>query len=129
MPIPFWAVFCPSSWATGLCEDLIKQNKGESRYSTNKKFQLQSARCEAVMRMTPSKAREELVVLSTPAPGPSSLHMQIAPIDSTAPTTPISVSPAQFNGCHRFGWIRPKPTIYFHIMYPRKGSLQRLQNT
>ncbi|KAG8273104.1 hypothetical protein J6590_028996 [Homalodisca vitripennis] len=24
----------PSSWATGLCEDLIKQNKGESRYST-----------------------------------------------------------------------------------------------
>ncbi|KAG8283495.1 hypothetical protein J6590_016762 [Homalodisca vitripennis] len=27
-------LFCPSSWATGLCEDLIKQNKGESRYST-----------------------------------------------------------------------------------------------
>ncbi|KAG8246016.1 hypothetical protein J6590_049295 [Homalodisca vitripennis] len=28
------ALFCPSSWVTGLCEDLIKQNKGESRYST-----------------------------------------------------------------------------------------------
>ncbi|KAG8312107.1 hypothetical protein J6590_030022 [Homalodisca vitripennis] len=25
---------CPSSWTTGLCEDLIKQNKGESRHST-----------------------------------------------------------------------------------------------
>ncbi|KAG8243003.1 hypothetical protein J6590_054052 [Homalodisca vitripennis] len=25
----------PSSWAIGLCEDLIKQNKGESRYSTS----------------------------------------------------------------------------------------------
>ncbi|KAG8283131.1 hypothetical protein J6590_023662 [Homalodisca vitripennis] len=33
-PIPFYALFCLSSWATGLCEDLIKQNKGESRYST-----------------------------------------------------------------------------------------------
>ncbi|KAG8292438.1 hypothetical protein J6590_040401 [Homalodisca vitripennis] len=32
----FWQapLFCPSSWATGLCEDLIKQSKGESRYST-----------------------------------------------------------------------------------------------
>ncbi|KAG8336443.1 hypothetical protein J6590_044216 [Homalodisca vitripennis] len=30
----FNPLFCPSSWATGLCEDLIKQNKGESRYST-----------------------------------------------------------------------------------------------
>ncbi|KAG8275726.1 hypothetical protein J6590_080719 [Homalodisca vitripennis] len=28
------ALFCPSSWAIGLCEDLIKQNNGESRYST-----------------------------------------------------------------------------------------------
>ncbi|KAG8245036.1 hypothetical protein J6590_009111 [Homalodisca vitripennis] len=27
------SLFCPSSWATGLCEDLIKQNKGESRYT------------------------------------------------------------------------------------------------
>ncbi|KAG8296812.1 hypothetical protein J6590_048887 [Homalodisca vitripennis] len=29
-PIPFLSLFCPSSWTTGLCEDLIKQNKGES---------------------------------------------------------------------------------------------------
>ncbi|KAG8291415.1 hypothetical protein J6590_060307 [Homalodisca vitripennis] len=29
------ALFCPSSRATGLCKDLIKQNKGEEgRYST-----------------------------------------------------------------------------------------------
>ncbi|KAG8263791.1 hypothetical protein J6590_024019, partial [Homalodisca vitripennis] len=28
------SLFCTPSWATGLCEDLIKQNKGESRYST-----------------------------------------------------------------------------------------------
>ncbi|KAG8274197.1 hypothetical protein J6590_004214 [Homalodisca vitripennis] len=34
-PISFQALFCPPSWATGLCEDLIKQNKGESRYSTS----------------------------------------------------------------------------------------------
>ncbi|KAG8334992.1 hypothetical protein J6590_078905 [Homalodisca vitripennis] len=27
-------LFCPSSWATGLCEDLIKQNMREIRYST-----------------------------------------------------------------------------------------------
>ncbi|KAG8271613.1 hypothetical protein J6590_059088 [Homalodisca vitripennis] len=27
-------LFCPFSCATGLCKDLIKQNKGESRYST-----------------------------------------------------------------------------------------------
>ncbi|KAG8286266.1 hypothetical protein J6590_063940 [Homalodisca vitripennis] len=33
-PISLYALFCPSSWATGLCEDLIKQNKGESQYST-----------------------------------------------------------------------------------------------
>ncbi|KAG8285048.1 hypothetical protein J6590_089383 [Homalodisca vitripennis] len=29
------ALFCPSSWATGLYEDLIKQDKEESRYSTS----------------------------------------------------------------------------------------------
>ncbi|KAG8271625.1 hypothetical protein J6590_058429 [Homalodisca vitripennis] len=29
------ALFCPSSWATGLCEDLNKQNKGVSRYNPN----------------------------------------------------------------------------------------------
>ncbi|KAG8313045.1 hypothetical protein J6590_010138 [Homalodisca vitripennis] len=34
-PLTFEALFCPSSWATGLCEDLIKQDKGERRYSTS----------------------------------------------------------------------------------------------
>ncbi|KAG8314885.1 hypothetical protein J6590_082682 [Homalodisca vitripennis] len=29
-PIPCYTLFCPSSWATGLCEDLIKQNDGDS---------------------------------------------------------------------------------------------------
>ncbi|KAG8310408.1 hypothetical protein J6590_064436 [Homalodisca vitripennis] len=33
-PFPFEALFCPSSWAIDLCEDLIEQRKGESRYST-----------------------------------------------------------------------------------------------
>ncbi|KAG8288746.1 hypothetical protein J6590_010855 [Homalodisca vitripennis] len=33
LPISLSPLFCPSSCATGLYEDLIKQNKGESRYS------------------------------------------------------------------------------------------------
>ncbi|KAG8310640.1 hypothetical protein J6590_060176 [Homalodisca vitripennis] len=35
---PFQALFYPSSWATGLCEDLIKQIKGESRYSISRQY-------------------------------------------------------------------------------------------
>ncbi|KAG8310632.1 hypothetical protein J6590_060168 [Homalodisca vitripennis] len=42
-PISFYALFCPSLWATGLCEDLIKQNKGESRYSTRSMVLIKSA--------------------------------------------------------------------------------------
>ncbi|KAG8315560.1 hypothetical protein J6590_067917 [Homalodisca vitripennis] len=38
------ALFCPSLWATGLCEDLIKQNKGESQYSTRSIVLIKSAR-------------------------------------------------------------------------------------
>ncbi|KAG8275530.1 hypothetical protein J6590_083698 [Homalodisca vitripennis] len=32
VPSSFCTLFCPSSWAAGLCEDLIKQNKGENQY-------------------------------------------------------------------------------------------------
>ncbi|KAG8277500.1 hypothetical protein J6590_041667 [Homalodisca vitripennis] len=39
----FKTLFCPPSWATGLCEDLIKQNKGESRYSTRSMVLIKSA--------------------------------------------------------------------------------------
>ncbi|KAG8305066.1 hypothetical protein J6590_096620 [Homalodisca vitripennis] len=42
-PISFYTLFCSSSWATGLCEDLIKQNKGESRYSTRSMVLIKSA--------------------------------------------------------------------------------------
>ncbi|KAG8316341.1 hypothetical protein J6590_052552 [Homalodisca vitripennis] len=38
-----FALFCPPSCATGLCEDLIKQNKGESRYSTRPMVLIKSA--------------------------------------------------------------------------------------
>ncbi|KAG8288289.1 hypothetical protein J6590_021056 [Homalodisca vitripennis] len=43
LPIPFKALFCPPSWATGLCEDLIKRNKGESRYSASSIVLIKSA--------------------------------------------------------------------------------------
>ncbi|KAG8272575.1 hypothetical protein J6590_037869 [Homalodisca vitripennis] len=39
-PISFEALFCPSSWATGLYEDVIKQNRGESQYSTRQDLNL-----------------------------------------------------------------------------------------
>ncbi|KAG8272158.1 hypothetical protein J6590_047172 [Homalodisca vitripennis] len=41
--LPHSSLFCPPSWATGLCEDLIKQNKGESRYSTRSMVLIKSA--------------------------------------------------------------------------------------
>ncbi|KAG8295394.1 hypothetical protein J6590_081504 [Homalodisca vitripennis] len=43
-PIPFYALFCPSSWTTGLCDDLIEQNEGESQYSTRSMVLIKSAR-------------------------------------------------------------------------------------
>ncbi|KAG8285158.1 hypothetical protein J6590_086240 [Homalodisca vitripennis] len=42
-PIPFEALLCPSSWTTDLCEDLIKQSKGESRYSKRLMVLIKSA--------------------------------------------------------------------------------------
>ncbi|KAG8252905.1 hypothetical protein J6590_046324 [Homalodisca vitripennis] len=43
-PISFYTLFCPYSWATGLCEDLIKQNTEESRYSTRSMLLIKSSR-------------------------------------------------------------------------------------
>ncbi|KAG8253324.1 hypothetical protein J6590_036846 [Homalodisca vitripennis] len=50
-PIPFYALSCLSSWATGMCEDLIKQNKGESRYSTRLLVLIKSAMVTDMIRI------------------------------------------------------------------------------
>ncbi|KAG8314399.1 hypothetical protein J6590_093465 [Homalodisca vitripennis] len=49
-PILFYALFCPSSWVTGLYEDIIKQDKGESRYSTRSMGLIKSARATGRIR-------------------------------------------------------------------------------
>ncbi|KAG8294695.1 hypothetical protein J6590_097258 [Homalodisca vitripennis] len=49
-------IFCPSSWATGLCEDLIKQNKGESRYSTRSMVLIKRASVTDKIRTSDSKS-------------------------------------------------------------------------
>ncbi|KAG8262500.1 hypothetical protein J6590_052144 [Homalodisca vitripennis] len=41
---------CTSPWATGLCEDLVKQNKGESRYSTRSKVLSSMTTCSRIYR-------------------------------------------------------------------------------
>ncbi|KAG8315153.1 hypothetical protein J6590_076661 [Homalodisca vitripennis] len=58
MDIDSIALFCPSRWATGLCEDLIKQNKGKRRYSTKLIVLIKSA-TEATITPGPIEDAEQ----------------------------------------------------------------------